>query len=1054
VRVRPTADQSGAGSAPAADLAPESADAVAAQGSPKEDGQRNAAGRGSRFALRNWRVSWRLIALIAIPTVTAMAFGLVRIQEAMKSAAADQRIEQMAGLGSAVTHLAFAMEDERDGLAGYIATQRPHSVKTQTGAPTATLNSDYARTNAAAAQVTGLASGITGNSAFPGQVRSDLSAVLDRVSDLSRYRAAATQSLAPPLAIIQAYSSAISDLFTLNDQIAQGSSDPTLTTTVRALGALSRTEDEASQQRGFLYAALLNGQFAPGVASDLTNAEAAQQAEFQEFQSAASIDEQQTFSNKVAGPSVDASQAMEAQAIATGGGNGANLAVNLPVGAPKSASVAATWNNDMSATLTDMRVVEQGMVNSVIGQSQSQHSALTRTAVETGIEVLAVLIVVLMITIVVARSMVRPLRKLRTGALEVAGLRLPDTVRRMSETDGEGVSLEVEPIDVNSSDEIGEVARAFDQVHREALRLAANEAALRGNVNAMFVNLSRRSQSLVERQIRLIDDLEQGEQDPERLSSLFQMDHLATRMRRNSENLLVLAGHDESRRWNQPVALVDVLRAALSEIEQYERVTLNVQPGIAVRGQAVSDVVHLTAELVENATSFSAADTPVTIAGHLLSSGGVLLEITDQGVGMGAEEMAHANWRLDNPPVVDVAVSRRMGLFVVARLAARHGIRVRLRPAASGGLIALVWLPDETIMHETADGTPGMRGDSMAEPALGPFADGAFAGVGAETNGGSTSIWGDDGRSITEQEVNAARAPRFAPLRADAEDTSSSLGPKRIPGAGPRPGGWATTGPLPVFRTVPRPADGEPEMTSPQPLVTGPLPFVTGPPAVTGQSPPLTGQQPVTGPDAELEAAPRTEAPKSGSPAAAAPAAFDFGSGPVPAEGNGSDSSLTTPYTVLGAPASLDTAPSRGAVIVPPADASGEEHRLPIFEAVESDWFRRGRPAVGRPSSEPEPSTSNGWATTPADEGWRAAEAISAPTSGGVTSAGLPKRVPQANLVPGAAGAAAGSSPATTPSRSAAATRERFASFQRGVREGRAAASQAGSDDGEDEGTA
>ena len=463
----------------------------------------------------------------------------------------------------------------------------------------------------------------------------------------------------------------------------------------------------------------------------MTSAEAAQAAEFEEFQSAASIDEQQTYSNKVAGPPVDAAQAMEAQAIASGGGNGGNLVVSLPAGSPKSVGVPAAWNDDMSATLTDIRTVDEGLVSSVIAQSESQHSALTRTAVETGIEVLAVLIVVLMITIVVARSMVRPLRKLRTGALEVAGLRLPDTVRRMSETDGEGVSLEVEPIDVNSSDEIGEVARAFDQVHREALRLAANEAALRGNVNAMFVNLSRRSQSLVERQIRLIDDLEQGEQDPERLSSLFQMDHLATRMRRNSENLLVLAGHDESRRWNQPVALVDVLRAALSEIEQYERVTLNVQPGIAVRGQAVSDVVHLTAELVENATSFSAADTPVTIAGHLLSSGGVLLEITDQGVGMGAEEMAHANWRLDNPPVVDVAVSRRMGLFVVARLAARHGIRVRLRPAASGGLIALVWLPDETIMHETADGTPGMRRDSVADPALGPFADGAFAGVGA-----------------------------------------------------------------------------------------------------------------------------------------------------------------------------------------------------------------------------------------------------------------------------------------------------------------------------------
>src|SRR5262249_11546614 len=239
----------------------------------------------------------------------------------------------------------------------------------------------------------------------------------------------------------------------------------------------------------------------------------------------------------------------------------------------------------------------------------------------------------------------------------------------------------------------------------------------RGNVNAMFVNLSRRSQSLVERQIRLIDDLEQGEQDSERLGDLFQMDHLATRMRRNSENLLVLAG---ALGWPPvgPSAWAGgVLRAAVSEIEQYERVTLNAQPGIAVRGQAVNDVVHLLSELVENATSFSAAETPVTVSGHVLNSGGVLLDITDQGVGMGAEEMAHANWRLDNPPVVDVAVSRRMGLFVVARLAARHGIRVRLRSASLGGLTALVWLPDEVITYETTPAPPGLRRFEVTAPA-------------------------------------------------------------------------------------------------------------------------------------------------------------------------------------------------------------------------------------------------------------------------------------------------------------------------------------------------
>ncbi len=605
----------------------------------------------------------------------------------------------------------------------------------------------------------------------------------------------------------------------------------------------------------------------------------------------------------------------------------------------------------------------------------------------------------------------------------------------MSETDGEGVSLDVEPIDVDSSDEIGEVARAFDQVHREALRLAANEAALRGNVNAMFVNLSRRSQSLVERQIRLIDDLEQGEQDPERLSSLFQMDHLATRMRRNSENLLVLAGHEESRRWNQPLALVDVLRASLSEIEHYERVTLNVQPGIMVRGQAVSDVVHLTAELIENATSFSAAETPVSIGGHLLGSGGVLLEITDEGVGMSAEEMAHANWRLDNPPVVDVAVSRRMGLFVVARLAAKHGIRVRLRPAVSGGLIALIWLPDEAIMQESPGASSGLHGSdsATAQPAApGPVTDTTMA-----------SGWGDLGhstpeqvsRAAAEQEVNAARTPRFAPLRTDAEDTG--LGPRRVPGVGPRPGaGWATaTGPLPTFRTVPRPASE----SRPGPAATGPLPAVG-----EGREPPA---EPEAAAGADTFGA--TYEP-FGTDLHPVGSAGSFDNGPpsvfgAPAAGTGALADDRTDYRFRSRPGGTDgvtngheSDSSRGEVIVPSAEDLAGGNRLPIFEAVESDWFRRGRQAVGR--SGHEDKVGNGWVSA-ADEGWRAAEVVHTPSAGGVTSAGLPKRVPQANLVPGTAGAAAGPS---VPIRSAAATRDRFASFQRGVRKGRAAAAGEG----------
>jgi signal transduction histidine kinase len=1058
-----------------------------------------ATGRSSRRALKNWHVRSRLLLLIIIPTLAAIGLGGFSIASSIRSAESYQRVSTLATLGQRVAVLAQSLEDERDLTAGFIqmgAAGGRGSKGQQFANEQAVIAQAYQVSDRAAAQLKSVARQV--NDSYAVEAQQAAQTALTALDGLDNLRSAATGTKLPVLVVVNEYTTVINDVLALDDQISQAASDPQLAQTVRALSLVSAMQESASEQRAILFSALWAGRFGPGQLAALQNAESAQQSNLSTFTASASVGELRQWTAAANAADPDAS-AQEAQAIALGGSLRGD------------ATTPSDWYGAMSNTVDQkMGSVTKSLAATAASRADVLRNSAIRTALIVGAAVVIALLLALVFTTIVGRSMVRPLRRLRAGALEVAGLRLPDAVRQMNESDGASVSLDVEPIDVDSTDEIGEVARAFDQVHREALRLASNEAQLRGNVNAMFVNLSRRSQSLVERQIRLIDDLEQGEQDEERLGSLFRMDHLATRMRRNSENLLVLAGHDSSRRWNQPVALVDVLRAAVSEIEQYERVSLNVQPGISVRGHAVNDTVHLLAELAENATSFSSAETPVTVSGHLLSSGGVLLDITDQGVGMGAEEMAHANWRLDNPPVVDVAVSRRMGLFVVARLAARHGIRVRLRPAGSGGLTALVWLPDEVISRDGSSSAAPMTdgvGDLMGGPSLPSLA--SFNAAGQQV----------DERAATAQEVSASRTPKFASLHGDVHE-NGHLGPRRVPGIGPHPGNShtapAVTGPLPAFRTSPQPSDepdDEPFATAPQRAVdpaTGPVPAVDHDPFAGWPDPPGAEQ---AGPAAAAPAGPsalttgngqqlpkRVVEHRDSGDGAGARGSTDMFSRPA---GGGSDlfrrpspaepavpaeppaqpaasasgmysapaatdfSALDTGFGVQdtdavapaggtngsgGGPSGFgwDTGPSGDDVVVPPAEQT-QEYRLPIFEAVESDWFRRGRSSVGwSQEAEAEAPAQTGAWSSPADSGWQAAAAAAAPSSAGTTTAGLPKRVPKANLVPGTAS----SEPAAPqPARSASATRDRFASFQRGVKEGRAAATGSETKTGEDDGS-
>jgi len=718
------------------------------------------------LTLRNWPVLWRLIAVIVMALVMGLVFGGLRVSAAADSAAGFGRVSQLASLGQQVTGLVQALEDERDETTGVIS-----------GNSSSVLKRWYNTTNAAAARVQSLAAGIGGS--FPANIQASVATVQSVITPngLEALRSTA-QTSQDALAVIADYAPPIGDMITLNDQIAQGISDPGLVNDVRTLNSLSLAKDWAAQQRALLYHALTQQFFGDAEQPALNTALFEELGDKASFETTATPAEQSFFSNTVAGPKVNEAEGIEDLILTSASLDLSSLNIG-PNQAP------TEWYQAMSSTVDDMQTVEQQIARNIVARSQVLQQGAEQSAQFTAILTAVVLLLVLVATLIVARSMILPLRRLRAGALDIATVQLPERVRQLAEAADPAASVEVAPIDVPSSDEIGQVARAFDQVHSEAVRLAGNEAMLRNSFNAMFVNLSRRSQSLIERLARTIDSLEQNEEDPDRLSYLFSMDHLVTRMRRNSENLLLLAGHDSARKWSEPVSLADVTRAATSEIEQYARVGLSVQPGVAISGQAVSDIVRLLAEIIENATIFSAKDTQVRVSAQELSSGGVLIEVSDSGVGISEARLAEMNLRLINPPVIDVSVSRHMGLFAVARLAERHGVRVRLRASTPQGLTALVWLPDSLIERQARP--YGGWSQPQAQP---PAAQADFQARRTTGRHSSAVRSAPDGRSTTDRPVAVAGATQNGvgarePVQAAATSSwFSSQRPSATPAAG------------------------------------------------------------------------------------------------------------------------------------------------------------------------------------------------------------------------------------------------------------------------------
>ncbi|PAK22425.1 ATPase [Streptomyces sp. alain-838] len=727
--------------------------------------------------------------------------------------------------------------------------------------------------------------------------------------------------------------------------------------------------------------------------------------------------------------------------------------------------------------------IESDLADKAVTEASTIADDAERDAYITGAAVVIALLAAFILAGMVARQMSRSMRQLRTAAFGIAEQRLPMLVDQLSRTDPGRVDTRVAPIPITSTDEIGEVARAFDQVHREAVRLASEQALLRGNINAIFTNLSRRNQSLIEGQLTLITDLENNEADPDQLENLFRLDHLATRMRRNGENLLVLAGEEPGRRWDQPVPLVDVLRAASSEVEQYERIELSGVPEAEIHGRAVTDLVHLLAELLENATTFSSPQTKVRVTATRLPDGRVMVEIHDKGIGLTAEDFADINHKLANPPTVDAAISQRMGLFVVGRLSDRHGIRVQLRPSGEqAGTTSLVMLPD-AITH--GGGGEQQQRDEFTVSQIIPeqnFQGENFSQVGQPMRTAAELGFDDSrytevpddireldpvGRSLMREERRAALEAQSHPEltgpeeHSGREDTAASGYQDQFTGQQPvydqgaggyqeqQTGGYQEqqTGAFDqqsAYADQQQAAYREPQQQAYDEQYFAP----------NGGLP--QGEGYATGggyPDTSYEESARNGHQPAGSGAQEGYSAFEQRrhQDDWPQQ-DGYRNGYPDQY-----PAGAPEAESAQAADVNEADRVGFDRPGPApsatHELTDAGLPRRGSPAGGAggagPVGQETPAAAAGaggdsWRSAN-DDRWQQAAQLRKPKAGGVTSSGLPRRVPKANLVEGTAESTPQGGPQV--SRAPEDVRGRLSNLRRGVERGRNAGSETNGQD-------
>ncbi|WP_405811772.1 nitrate- and nitrite sensing domain-containing protein [Streptomyces sp. NBC_01520] len=1023
-----------------------------------------AGGSTSRLSPRNWRVPTRLNAILLIPALVGLIMGGFQVKGSIDTWNEAQDAEKTAQVVRAASEYGQALLNERDLTAQPLLSNKRTAAEVERVRAT---TDDAAEKFAAAVQ------------GMPEKQGLERRLKLFQVEEplLPELRKAAYAEAMDPVKTEEGYTKVQHSLMEFSNELGLGTGN--ITSYGRTVYAIELAKAAESLQRSIGMHLLVRPSQEQGKFNDQIKAFGSynylEQIALGEFVSGGTEADATRLKEVMAGKAAEGAKelkAAKAQADATGepfvmppsidGSVFDGMAQQIGQGKnPEQLQAKGitpeTWMAAATAKFDGYTTVENELVDKAVTEAAEISADARNDAITNAAIVIIALLAAFVIAGLMARQMSRSMRQLRTAAFGIAEQRLPMLVDQLSRTEPGRVDTRVQPIPINTQDEIGEVARAFDQVHREAVRLAAEQAMLRGNVNAIFTNLSRRNQSLIEGQLTLITDLENNEADPDQLESLFKLDHLATRMRRNGENLLVLAGEEPGRRWNQPVPLVDVLRAASSEVESYERIELTGVPESEIHGQAVTDLVHLLAELLENATTFSSPQTKVRVTATRLPDGRVMVEIHDKGIGLTAEDFADINHKLANPPTVDAAVSQRMGLFVVGRLADRHGIRVQLRPSGEqAGTTSLVMLPDAITHGGGGEPAPQddftvssiMAGQQPEPQAFDPMPQQLPMRTAAE-------LGFDDSRYDTP----AADSPQLDPVNRSLmrEERRAALEAQT---GGERPAFPGEDAQQPYAQEqfgqeqyAPEPYAQEQQGYAPQGYEAGYDRY-----APEGGHQQQAPQPQQNGYAEAAYAAPEVQQEQYADPFAPRPDLSDQGDwadqgtyqdgyDPLGLAEAELSSAPEEPQEHVGFDRS-DPAPKAGHELTDaglPRRGAGQQHWQPTGRGNDQPALpeQRQRPTQQEQQPEPQAAQANGegsddWRSAN-DERWKQAEKLKDPKAGGITPSGLPRRVPRANLVEGTAEQTQQGGPQV--SRAPEDVRGRLSNLRRGVLRGRTAGS-------------